>query len=172
MRMIPIALAVLAATTVTQATHADDAQENRSAELQVLDRLFIGTWESVVTNNTTGEKSNTVEKRRWSKAGSFILSEDMNLSTKQEAHFLITYDPNGKKYRSCYIDQNGAAIINGTWDEDTDTMEWSGIDFAGNKSAGKTRLIDKDHIEWSLVITNPDGKVLVELSTKQQRSKK
>ena len=171
MRLMTITLTILAAATLCRATNADDAPK-RSAELQVLDRLFIGSWESVVTNKTTGEKSNAVEKRRWSEKGRFVLSEDLNLSTKQEAHFLITYDPNGKKYRSCYIDQNGAAIIDGTWDEETDTMEWSGTDFAGNKSAGQTQLIDKDHIEWSMVIKDPAGKVLVELSTKQNRSKK
>ena len=41
---------------------ADDATK-RTAELQVLDR-FMGTWESVVTNKTTGDKSITIEERR------------------------------------------------------------------------------------------------------------
>ena len=164
-------LAVLAMTSLCPWANAEDAAP-RSPELQVLERLFNGQWESEVTNTTTGEKTKAIEKRHWSANGSFILSEDINLSTKQESHFSITYDPNAKKYRSCYIDQNGAAIVNGSWDEATDTMTWTGVDFAGNRSTGATKLIDRDHIEWSMVIKDPNGKVLVELSTKQKRTKK
>lgn len=171
MRQITITCVLLAAAISCGTAKAEDIPK-RSAELQVLERLFIGTWDSVVTNKTTGEKFNTIEKRRWSDKGKFVLSEEINLSTKKESHFLITYDPNAKKYRSCYIEEGGASIIDGAWDEETKTMSWSSIDVAGNRSAGKSRFIDKDHVEWSLVVTNSDGEVLVELATKQTRRKK
>ncbi len=50
-------------------------------------------------------------------------------------------------------------------------MKWNGTDAAGVKHAGKVRFIDKDHVEWSMVVTGPKGKVVVELSAKQIRRK-
>jgi hypothetical protein len=38
--------------------------------------------------------------------GTIVLSEDFNLTTTWEAHFLMTYDPNVKTYRTCYIDES------------------------------------------------------------------
>jgi hypothetical protein len=168
MRCVGITLAVLTILTATRVSA--DADPKRSAELQVLDR-WIGNWETVVTIKTTGEKFNTTESRRWSKEGTFVLSEDMNLSTKKEAHFLLTYDPNAKVYRACFIEESNALVLLGTWDKDAATMRWNGTDPAGVKHAGTHRFVDKDHTEWSMVITGPDGKVLVELSAKQVRRK-
>jgi hypothetical protein len=151
------------------ATAAD--KPNRSAELQVLER-FIGTWETIVNIETTGQKYNSIEKRRWSDRGTFLLSEDLNLVTMKESLFLITYDPKGEKYQCCIFDGNTASILHGIWDEKTQTMKWSGVDAAGNKSTGKTLFIDKDHNEWSMVVTDPGGKVLWKGAGKQVRSKK
>ena len=44
-------------------------------------------------------------------------------------------------------------------------MTWNGTDSNGNKHLGIERFIDKDHVEWSMVFTNPDGMVVLELST-------
>lgn len=170
MRPTLMTLAVLAATTFAENVNADDAPK-RSAELQVLER-FIGTWDSVVTNKATGEKSNTTENRRWSSKGHFILSEDFDKSAKTEAHFLLTYDPNSKVYRACFINRGGVSNYVGNWDEKTHTMTWNGSDSFGNKQTGKYRFIDMDNVEWSMVFTNSDGKVVLELSTKQTRRKK
>ena len=169
MRLVAISLAILAAAATPSKLAADDAPK-RSTELQVLDR-WIGAWESVVTNKTTGDKFNTVENRKWSREGKFVLSEDLNLSAKKEAHFLLTYDSNAKVYRTCFIEEESAAIILGTWDKETQTMKWNGTDGGGGKLTGFQRFIDKDQIEWSMAVTGPDGKVVVELSAKQTRRK-
>ena len=169
MRLIAITLAVLATVSVLRPLSAEDAPK-RSAELQVLDRL-IGDWQTEVTVKTTGEKFNTTESRRWSKEGKFVLSEDLNLSTKKEAHFLLTYDPNAKVYRACFIEEADAVLLHGTWDEGTQTMKWVSPDGAGARHAGSSRFIDKDRVDWSLTVTGPDGKVLVDLSGKQTRKK-
>ena len=169
MRLVAITLAVLAMATVSRMSRADDPPK-RSVELQVLDG-FIGSWETVVTIKTTGEKFNTTQNRKWSKEGKFVLSEDLNLSSKKEAHFLMTYDPNAKVYRSCYIEEGNAVILLGTWNKDTQTMKWNSTDAAGSKHAGITRFIDKDHVEFSMVMMDPDGKVVFEVSAKQNRRK-
>lgn len=169
MRLVAITLAVLVAAHRPLPVCGDDAPK-RSAELQVLDR-FIGNWETVITVKPTGEKYNTTENRKWSREGTFVLSEDLNLSTKKEAHFLLTYDPNAKVYRACFIEEGNAMILVGTWDKDTQTMKWASPDGAGTKYTGNNRFIDRDHVEWSMVVTGPDGKVLVELAAKQTRKK-
>jgi hypothetical protein len=169
MRLVAVILAALAAASAPPSSIADDAPK-RSAELQVLER-FIGDWQTEIIVKPTGEKFNTTESRKWSREGQFVLSEDLNLSTKKEAHFLLTYDPSAKVYRACYIDEGNAQIFLGTWDKDNETMKWTSPDGASSKHTGTYRFIDKDHVEWSMVVTGPDGKVLVELSAKQIRKK-
>ena len=79
MRLITMAIAVLAAATFAEFVNADDTPK-RSAELQELER-FLGTWDSVVTNKATEKKSDAIEQRRWSRNGQFILSDDLDSST-------------------------------------------------------------------------------------------
>jgi hypothetical protein len=168
MRLAAIALAILTVAMAPPLNAGDPA--SRSAELQVLERI-LGDWETAITIKGTGEKFNTVEIRRWSKEGKFVLSEDRNLSSKKEAHFLLTYDPNAKKYRACFIEEGNAVLLLGTWDNDSQTMKWAGTDAAGVKHQGTYRFLDKDHVEWTLEVTGPDGRVLAELSAKQTRRK-
>ena len=108
MRLATITVVLLTTVCLSQIS-ADDASKP-STERQVLER-FIGTWDSVVTNIATGEKAKTVERRKWSRKGKFVLSENFDRSTKREAYFLMTYDPNGGVYRSCYIDEVSAAVV-------------------------------------------------------------
>ena len=158
MRIRSVCLTVLAILACTGAIDAAD-EPKRSPELQVLDRI-IGDWETVITDKLTGNKSASTESRKWSAKGEFVLSKEFNQTIKKEAHFLITYDPAAKTYRGTYISETGAALYLGTWDEATNTLKWTGADIVGNKFAGATRFIDKDHVEWSMMITNSDGKLL------------
>ena len=50
-------------------------------------------------------------------------------------------------------------------------MKWNGTDAAGVKHAGNVRFIDKDHVEWSMVVTFPEGNVVVEFPAKETRRK-
>jgi len=170
MRYLAISLTVLALTASPRILPADDAPK-RSEELQVLDS-YIGTWDCIVTNKTTAKESNTVEERRWSRKGTFVLFENFDPTTKKESHYLMTYDPNAKAYRTCYIDDSTTISLLGTWDARTKTMTWRGKDGNDNRVSGAERFIDKDNLQWSLVFRNPDGKVVAELSGKQTRRKK
>jgi hypothetical protein len=62
-------------------------------------------------------------------------------------------------------------VVRGAWDEKTRTMTWSGTDEFGNKTIGKTKVIDKDTHEWNVVTTDPNGKVLVDIQGKNTRRK-
>ena len=170
MRHLTLMLTAVALTASFRSLPADDTP-GRSAELQVLDR-FVGTWDCVVTNKTTSEKTKIVEERRWSRKGTFVLFENFDLTTKKESHFLMTYDPNAKVYRTCYLDASNTVTFLGTWDANTKTMSWRGNDGLGNRVTGADRFTNKENLEWSLVFTNPDGKVVTELAGKQTRRKK
>ena len=169
MRLISIAFTICITASVPGSVSAQ-LTPKRSAELQVLDR-FIGDWESVVTVKGTDEKSRSVQSRKWSREGKFVLSEEMDLSSKTEAHFLITYDSKGKQYRACFINGEATVPILGTWDEKLQTMKWKSPDIAF-KHDGIHRFIDNDHVEWTMNVTSPDGQVVLELSAKQTRRKR
>jgi hypothetical protein len=169
MRFIAITLVLMTATSFPRRLVAEDAPK-MSPEFQVLDR-FIGDWDDAIINKTAGQKYNAIEHRKWSPLGEFVLSEDQNLSTKKEAHFLITHDPNANVYRACFIEAGSAALLLGTWDDKASAMTWSGPPEVNVKYAGTHRFIDKDHAEWSITVTGQDGTVYAEMSGKQTRRK-
>src|SRR5688572_31841603 len=109
MRLVAITLASIVMVTCV---NAGDVPK-RSAELQVLDYL-IGEWETVVTVKGTGEKSTSVQTRKWSRDGNFVLSEELDISSKRESHFLVTYDAKAKQYRACFINENVTVPLLGT----------------------------------------------------------
>ena len=84
MRLISFVVAVVATAIMPWSLNAGDAPK-RSAELQVLDRM-IGDWETVVTVKGTGEKSTSIQTRKWSRDGKFVISEELDVSAKRESH--------------------------------------------------------------------------------------
>lgn len=170
MRLIAIILTVLGTATFSPTTNGNDPPK-RSAELQVLDR-FIGTWDLKVTSKVTGKTEETfegVETRKWSRGGSFVLFEN---TAPPEFHMLLTYDPNAKEFTGFLMSGPSRLPVTATWDERTQTMSFKGTFPDGGKLLSKYRFIDKSHAESSGTITNPDGKVVVELSHKQKRRDK
>jgi hypothetical protein len=86
-------------------------------------------------------------------------------------HFLVTYDSKAKQYRACFINEEFTVPLLGKWDESTRTMRWKSSDVAF-KHDGVNRYVDKDTVEWTMTITSPEGKVVLELSAKQTRRRK
>lgn len=167
MRLCAFACAAVAACGVGTAG-ADDAPK-RSPELQVLDR-YAGDWD-VVSTTGTGEKGATSERRTWSRQGTFLMADIQGQAPNHEAHFLITYDPKGKVYRSCFINQEFTVPLVGTWDEKAQAMRWKSPDIEFKHDA-VNRFVDKDTIETRMTVTSPEGKVVFEMSAKQTRRKK
>jgi hypothetical protein len=156
--MMRILLMVVTGSIMLMAFASASAQDvpKRSAELQVLDR-YIGDWETVVTASGTDEKSTSMESRRWSREGKFVLSEN--------------HDSNSKQYRACFINEELTVPLFGKWDEKMQTMTWNSSEVAF-KHHSIHRFIDKDHVEWTMTVTSPDGEVVLELSAKQTRRSK
>lgn len=169
MRLIPIAILGVITASVLGASKLQDAPK-RSTELQVLDR-YIGEWETTITIAATGDTAKSTQSRKWSREGKFVLSEDQDVETKRESHFLMTYDAKSKHYRACFINDEFTVPMVGTWDEKAQTMKWKSENIAF-KHEGVNRYIDKDHFEWTMSVTNPEGQVVLELSAKQTRRKK
>jgi len=165
MRLIPFTLAVFISASVLIASDAP----KRSSELQVLDYL-IGDWETVVTVKETGAKSTSIQTRKWSRDGKFVLSEELDISANRESHFLVTYDPTAKKYRACFMNEGATVPLLGTWDESNKTMTWKSTDVAF-KHEGVHRRVNEDLVEWTMTVTSPEGKVVLDMSAKQTRRK-
>jgi Ca2+-binding EF-hand superfamily protein len=87
-------------------------------------------------------------------------------------HGVLTYDPDGKTYRSTFMGRNWVLIATGSWDEKTNTMTWHITVHDGNTGTSKHRFTDNDHSEWSMAIRNADGEVVFEASAKETRVKK
>ena len=58
----------------------------------------------------------------------------------------------------------------GTWDESTKTMRWKSSDIAFRHD-GVHRFVNKDLVEWTMTVTSPEGKIVLEMSAKQTRRK-
>ena len=175
MRQLAITFTILVASAFSAGATADETSE-RPPEVQVLD-YFIGTWDEYVTSQPTAQspqasKSTVVTMRTWSLGGKLVRAVGTWQPAKTEFLHLVNYDPVTKVYRSWYFDTAGGIpreSVVGNWDEKTRTMTWRSSDEAGNKTVGTERCIDKDHYEWTHVVTTLGGKVVIDLVGKCTR---
>jgi hypothetical protein len=173
MRLIGTTFTIITLATFAVAVQADDVPD-RPAELQVLDR-FAGTWKTVVTTKTSGQTSTSVDfvTRVWSDDGKglFLVESakpklDDPVSHSQGAW---TYDPTGKVYRLTLMMREWTLMSTATWDDKTRTMTFRHTNSSGHTGSSVHRFIDKDRAEWSAVVKNDEGKVVMEMSAKQTR---
>jgi hypothetical protein len=177
MQRMKMTLMVLALIAVPAPGSAEDPVKP-PPELRVLEDT-LGIWDEVMTNKPTewlpkAERSTSITRKTWALGGQLIRMEGVWNPAKTEFLSLATYDPIAKVYRTWYFDSAGGmprGSVQGTWDAKTRTMTWTGTDEGGNKSVGKTRIVDKDTHEWTVVTTNPNGKVVLDLSAKNTRRK-
>lgn len=147
-------------------------------ELRVLEPM-IGAWDEVVTYKPAewtpkADRQASVTKKTWTLGGKFLRMEGAWNPAKTEFASLLTYDANSKEYRHWYFDSTGSFLRgtpHGKWDDRTRTMTWTSTDEDGNKSVGKTKIIDNDTHEWTVVITSPNGKLMLDLYAKNTRRK-
>jgi hypothetical protein len=170
---VTVFIVTISAATLSYATIADDPPQ-RSAELQVLDR-FVGIWDVVVTTKVTGGGASTeksVETRKWSSGGN-VLHFEASAKQNPESHLLVTHDAATGSYPGVLIAGPSRAVLTGSWDEPSQTMTFRGV-FAdgGGRFTFKNKFIDTRTIETSGVITDREGKVLMEQTHKQTRRNK
>ena len=149
-----------------------------SPELKILGRM-VGTWDEVLTNKPTewiptANRSTSITKKSWALDNRFVKMEGVWNPAKTEFVSYAAFDPATKEYRQWYFDASGVmprGNTRGTWDERTKTINWTGTDESGNKTISKTRYIDDDTHEWTVVTTDPKGKVVLDLHGKNTRRK-
>ena len=169
-----VALLVPASSTSVRA----DEPAKPMPELKVLEQI-IGAWDEVVTQKPAewtpqGGTQKAVSKKTWALGGKFLRMDGTWAPEKIEFVSYLTYDPATKEYRHWYFDSGDSfprGTVRGTWDEKTLTLTWTGTDESGNKSVGKTKIIDKDTHEWTVVVTDPNGKLMLDLHSKNTRRK-
>jgi uncharacterized protein (TIGR03067 family) len=145
-------------------------------ELKVLEKR-IGTWaaETVVKPgpwNPTGHKATGVETTEWVLGGRFQQARNANRPANPDNVMLFTYDPQVKAFRSWYFDDQGGTIeMTGQWDEAAQTLNWTSEAKNGFRATAAMRIAGPDSIEWQMVVKDPDGKVMLEMTGKLVRKK-
>lgn len=176
MRMLVIAFAVSIAFGLPWCAADDPAKP--SAEMLLL-ADFVGTWDEEMTGKPTewvpnAVKSTAVTKRSWAMGGKFIQGEGAWIPDKNAFLHLMGYDADAKVYRTYYFDSAGTmprSIAKGEWDAKTRTLSTIDTDEGGNKTTVTHTVKDKDTTEWTMIVTNPAGKVVLDFAGKCKRRK-
>jgi hypothetical protein len=132
-------------------------------ELMVLERL-VGSWDTVNVSKPsewTPREVRTTSKvtRKWVLDGQF-LQDTSEVSDGQEGFSLLTFDPQMKKYRSWWFNSEGNfSKSTGEWDAITETMSFKADLENGLVARSSLRLIDDDHHDWRVVVTDGNGKL-------------
>ncbi len=144
-------------------------------ELKVLER-FVGTWDAESVSKpavwTPKEvRAKYVEVRELILDGWFVESKGRAADEKGDSTiWMMTYDLARREYREWLFVTGGFSIQwSGQWDEATKTFSFTGDAGNGVTSKGTTHFIDKDHIEFSILATDSDGKVYQDMKGNMTR---
>ena len=166
------AVAVISSSTIG---HADEPSA-KPPELQVLDR-YVGTWDEIVEFKPavwTPEKStsSTTTTRKWILNGTMI--ENKGAWTPQaEFLHLMTFDKSKNEYRQWYYDKDNLVPqeSHGKWDAATQTFTFTGTLGDGIRTSSQQRFVDKDHLTWTMIAKDSDGKVVLDMEGNCVRKK-
>ena len=146
-----------------------------SPQMKVLARL-VGTWEATAVFKPaewTPEEVRTTSKitRTWILNGSFVLDESAG-SDGKAGMSLFTYDPKQAVYRSWWFSSEGyTSKSTGQWDPASKTISMRSDIGNGLSSRSTARLIDDDHHDWRVVVTDAAGKLYFDTTWMVRRSK-
>jgi hypothetical protein len=166
-------------------------EENRPPELKVLDR-WVGEWDmeaSIKPNDflPQGSKSTFKTSIAWTVNGRLLRCDAQGQGTQGERKFkdafswMITYDPRANSYISVVFwanvggggdDWGGGERGVGQWDEKAQTMTIRTVDSnTGVVSSSVTVWSNADTHSFVTTVTDPTGKVVMEMSGKAKRRK-
>lgn len=85
---------------------------------------------------------------------------------------IMTYDVEKKTYRSWhFVSEGGASEGEGAYDAGTKTLTWTARDARGLKTVTRSSMVE-DGESWAITVSDPEGKVLVDLKGKNTRRTK
>lgn len=103
--------------------------------------------------------------------GRYLESSDTN-DKGDGGKLLATYDTQRKAYRMWYFDAQGnVSEFSGQYDEKEKAISWSGTPQPGVSSSGQWKFPADDKFEWSLVIKDAEGAILLDMKGKSVRKK-
>lgn len=158
--------------------HADVRGQDSSApppEMKALERL-VGTWdhEQTVKVPKDTRSTNFVVKGELALGGRFLQEQaGSDDKGKPTGTGMYTYDSNRKTYRYWFFHSSGGYWDStGTWDEGSQTFTFKGGVGAGGATMTATmRFSDEATLVYSLVTTDPGGKVVYQMEGKAVRQK-
>lgn len=142
-------------------------------ELKVLEQ-WIGKWNSDVTSKPavwdregSQYKGNSTEE--WKLNGRFLYTNVKAKGEQGRYEFIAvrTYDEKAKAFRSWSFwskdKASGISESSGQWDENTKTMTDRAVDAdRGTVADSKIRFIDKDNFEFTFLVKDKEGTVLLD----------
>ncbi len=151
-------------------------------ELKVLER-WVGTWTSEVTSKPAlwdreGSQWKGGSTERLALNGRFLHTTVKSKSKQGTSEFigLRTYDQERKTFRTWSFwvtdKSSGTVEFSGQWDEDTKAMSDKSVDpDSGTTATSKTTFTDKDRFEFTHVVKDKGGQVLLDRHGTVRRKK-
>jgi hypothetical protein len=155
---------------------SSDAPAAARAELKPLSH-FAGAWDTSVTARPAQWTPKEVTTKGfvrtgWALGGNFLVEHGRSFSESDD-HVIITgYDRQARAYRSWFFDALGTANDTpGQWDEASKTFTWKTPPADGGTGTATHRFSADDAYEWSYVIKDGAGKLLLDTQGKHTRRK-
>jgi hypothetical protein len=188
-----VCVALVLVGIVTLGAEKVAEEDNRPAELKVLDR-WVGEWDMTAEIKPTdflpqGSKSTFKMTIKWAVNGRFIRCDaegegaQGNVKFKDAFMWIATFDPMMRAYTSSVFWANvggpggpnmwgGGQQGGGKWDEQAKTLTIMSTDKdAGIGTTSVTKWIDADTHEFVSTMTDGNGKVFMEMIGKAKRRK-
>lgn len=164
-----------AATTTLALWNKAPSDAERPPESKPLDRL-IGKWaataRSKVAEWTPGERQWTGKIVRTWVLDNHCLQDASENSLEDEGLSLTGYDPNASAYRNWWFDSEGHRTqASGQWDDATATFSYKSDLDGGLTARTTTHLIDNDHHDVHVLITDGGGKTYFDATWSVTRAK-
>ena len=131
----------------------------------------VGTWVSELTHKKAEwtPKETTYkgeETTRWILDKNVQMHEGWSKPGDRKETGLMLYDKQDRVFRSWHFDNKG--IFNRTettaeWDAKTETLNFRSDLGNGNKLRAKIVFTDEDRLEWTMVIRNDDGRLMMDV---------
>lgn len=136
---------------------------------------FIGDWNASVRDNAAEHPTWTeagTNHKSWTLGGRFLRDEVLNQKKEHVMLGFWTFDPVTRKHREWYFRADGGATeIEAGWDDRTSTFHIDGKQLGGGTIRGPRRIDGPDSYIWDAVVRNDEGRMVLDLSGKQQRVK-
>ena len=141
----------------------------QTKEWKALNR-YVGTWDyEVLVRIPQPDAARGSVTAAWTLGGRF-LQTNSKADDDSELMVLMTYDPNRRVFRDWSFTSAGhASAYTGSWDEATRTFNFKANDPVS--STWTDRFIDDDHREYTVIVRDPDGKIVYERLGKATRRK-